>query len=198
MNFPKYLEELKVNEKSMTQSPNAVKLMSTVKARKIYRQDNIVKKAGLIEKKVDQPDNRIKMVVGRIDGKERKAKSKPTTQLKSNFGNKNIQHRKFELKISRECDGGSKVDGNRGSQSLISRTHSQLSQLMEFSDSPQKKIPQIKSIENADDYVTLQDSDEFMVQGGSNMFGIENDTSTAMVNAETEEQLRVNTHSTNS
>ena len=44
MNFLKYLEELKVNEKKITQSPN-VKLMSSVKARKMYRQDNI-KKAG--------------------------------------------------------------------------------------------------------------------------------------------------------
>lgn len=36
MNYLKYLEELKVNEKSITQSPN-VKLMSSVKARKMYR-----------------------------------------------------------------------------------------------------------------------------------------------------------------
>ena len=46
MNFIKYLQELKLNEKSMTQSPNAIKLMSSVKARKMYRQDNITKKAG--------------------------------------------------------------------------------------------------------------------------------------------------------
>lgn len=89
---------------------------------------------------------------------------------------------------------------NRGSQSLITRTHSQLSQVMDFSDSlhnqnlnqqsvheSQKhegynkqnfnsKVCASGSVEQSlpteglqqagDDYVTLQDSEEFTIQDG--------------------------------
>lgn len=52
MNYINYQKECKKNEKQITNSPN-VKLMSSVKARKIYRQDNL-KKAGLVDIKLIQ------------------------------------------------------------------------------------------------------------------------------------------------
>ena len=45
---------------------------------------------------------------------------------------------------------------------------------MEFSESRSKKVSIDPTMDvQTDDYVTLQDSHEFLLQGGSNMFGIE-------------------------
>ena len=67
------------------------------------------------------------------------------------------------------------------------------------------KATTVDNNDNADDFVTLQDSEEFMVQGGSNMFfgqingGGTNEASTIKAEETGDEhQLRVNTHSTTS
>ena len=47
---------------------------------------------------------------------------------------------------------------SRASKSLVSRTHSQLSHLMEFSDTKKKRDK--LDLEDDDDYVTLRDIDD--------------------------------------
>jgi len=74
--------------------------MSSVKARKMYRQDNL-QKAGLVNTANANSPRRIKIIANtKIDANAppRQSKSKQPTNVK------NSRRRRFELKISREFE----------------------------------------------------------------------------------------------
>lgn len=89
------MEELKVNEKSLTQQSPNMKLLSSYKARNTFKQN--FKKKGLTEGKF--PPRHIKVVANPSVNSPTRTKER-TSQKK--------EQKQFELRISREC----KVDTN--------------------------------------------------------------------------------------